>query len=461
MDHSLRQNKMGTMPIPKLLINMGVPMILSMLIQAIYNIIDTYFVSQIPDAAGVAEMGDKAINALTLAYPIQMLIIALMVGIGIPSNTLMAKSLGKGDRERANLVAGNAMTLCVCIYGLFLLFGLFVAEAFIATQTKDPVIAEMGTTYLRIVTVFSFGAVGNMGIEKLEMGRGNTRATMAAQMTGAISNMILDPILIFGYFGLPAMGVKGAAIATVIGQVLAFLVIAYVHFFRNREVDHGLSYLRPDKAIMKTVFAIGLPATVMQILSPIMAYGMNLILGSISTWAVTAYGVYYKLQYFVYMAVWGLNNASIPITSFNFGAKEKKRVVQAIRCVTVYVAAIMVIGVLVLQIFARPLVSLFDITQESAQMCILALRIASWGLLFGGINVIMPGICQALGNGVYSLIISALRYVVVVLPVAFLFSLTPVAETLVWASIPVAEIVAFAVAVVLTRRIYKKQVAHL
>ena len=457
----MKQNKMGTMPVPKLLINMGVPMILSMLIQAVYNVVDTYFVSQIPDTAGIANMGDMAINALTLAYPIQALIIALMVGIGIPTNTMMAKSLGRKDRNQANMVAGNAITLSACIYLLFLLFGLFAAKAFIGTQTKDPIIAEMGTTYLRIVTICSFGAIGNMGIEKIEMGCGNTKATMAAQMTGAISNMILDPILIFGYFGLPAMGVKGAAIATVIGQCLACLVIAYVHFFRNKEVDHALKYLKPEKGILKTVFAIGLPATIMQILSPIMSYGMNLILGSISTWAVTAYGVYYKLQYFVYMAVWGLNNASIPITSFNFGAKAKKRIDQAIKYVVIYVMIIMAVGVLALQIFARPLVGLFDITEESAGFCISALRIASWGLLFGGINVIMPGICQALGNGVYSLIISALRYVVVVLPLTFAFSRTPMAETLVWAAIPIAEIAAFVVAITLTVRLYRARVTEL
>ena len=454
-------NKMGTMPVPKLLLNMGIPMVISMLIQALYNIVDTYFVSQIPDVNGIANMGDMAINALTLAYPIQALIIALMVGIGIPTNTLMSKSLGKKDRAQASIVAGNAITLSACIYFLFLFFGLFAAEWFIGTQTDDPIIAELGTAYLRTVTVCSFGAIGNMGIEKIEMGCGNTRATMLAQMTGAITNMILDPILIFGYFGLPAMGVRGAAVATVIGQTLACLVIAYVHFFRNREVDHGLKYLKPEKSVLKTVFSIGLPATVMQILSPIMSYGMNLILGSVSTWAVTAYGVYYKLQYFVYMAVWGLNNASIPITSFNFGAKSKKRIDQAIRCVSVYVTVIMILGVLILQLFAKPLVGLFDITEESAQLCVRALRIAGWGLLFGGINVIMPGICQALGNGVYSLIISALRYVVIVLPAAYLFTLTPIAGSLVWAAIPVAEIIACIAAVVLTGKLYKQRVSPL
>lgn len=461
MEKTLKQNKMGTMPIPKLMLNMGVPMMISMMIQALYNVVDTYFVSQIPDTAAVTQMGDKAINALTLASPIQMLMIALMVGIGIPSNTLMARSLGRGDREQANRVAGNALTLSGCIYVLFLLFGLFAAEWFIGTQTDDPVIAEMGTTYLRIVTVFCMGGIGNMGIEKVEMGCGNTKATMAAQMTGAVTNMILDPIFIFGYFGLPAMGVKGAAIATVIGQCFACLVLVYAHFFRNKSVDHALKYLRPDKGILKSVFAVGLPATIMQILTPIMSYGMNLILGALSTWAVTAFGVYYKLQYFVYMAGWGLNNASIAITSFNFGAKMKDRLNRSIQCAVGYVMIIMVAGFALLQIFARPLVGLFAIAPESSDFCIQALRIASWGLLLGGINVILPGICQALGNGVYSLIISALRYVVVLLPVVFVFSQTSVADTLVWAAIPIAEIAAFCVAVVLTWRLYKRRVGTL
>ncbi len=452
---------MGVMPIPKLLLNMGLPMMFSMLVQGMYNIVDTYFVSQIADTAAVAGMGDKAINALTLAYPIQTMISAMMIGIGIPSNTLMAKSLGRRDREQASRVAGNALTLCGCIYVLFLLFGLFAARAFIATQTKDPVIARMGTTYLTIVTVFSFGTIGNMGIEKLEMGRGNTRATMAAQMTGAVTNIILDPVLIFGLGPVPAMGVKGAAIATVIGQCLGCLIIMYVHFFRNHEIDHAPRYLRPDRAHLKQVAAIGLPATVMQLMAPVMSYGMNLILGGLSTWAVTAYGVYYKLQYFFCMPVWGLNNASIPTASYNFGTRSRKRLEQTLRYGLLYVTIITAVGTAVLLLFARQLVGLFDITPESTQLCISALRIAGWALLGGGACIILQGICQALGNGVYSLIVTALRYVVVALPVAFLLSRTAMAETLVWLAIPAGEYVGLAVAVVLTLHLWKKRVSVL
>lgn len=461
MEQTLRQNKMGSMPVPRLLLNMGVPMILSMLGQALYNMVDSFFVSRIPDTAQVAEMGDKAINALTLAYPIQMLMIALMVGIGIASNTMMAQSLGRKDRERGNRVAGNAMLIGLCIFAVIFLFGLFGAEAFIASQTTDPVVRELGTTYLRIVTVGSLGSLGYMCIEKIVMGCGRTRATMAAQMIGAITNIILDPIMIFGLLGLPAMGVAGAAWATVIGQFVSLFVIAYIHFFRNKEVDSGLKYLKPDKEIMKGLFDISFPATVMQVLAPIMAYGLNLILGSISASAVTAYGVYHKLQYFVFMAIYGLNNASISTTAYNFGAKNKERILQTIKWVVLYVLAIMVVGVGVLQIFARPLIGLFSIAQESSALAVLALRIVTWGFFCGGVNVVLSGICQALGKGTYSLLISLLRYIIVLLPLAYVFSLAASAGTLVWWSIPIAEVVGCAVAACLTRSLYKKRAASL
>ncbi len=455
------QNKMGVMPIPKLLMNLGLPMIFSMVIQGFYNVVDTYFVSQIADTAAVADMGDKAINALTLASPIQMLMIALMVGIGIPSNALMAKNLGKKDRESASRVAGNVLMLSSCVYVLFLLFGLIGARAFIATQTGDPLIADMGTAYLTIVTVFSFGSIGQMGIEKLEMGRGNTRATMIAQLVGALSNIVLDPIMIFGMFGLPAMGVRGAAIATVIGQCLGCLVLVYVHFFRNHEVDHGLRYLLPDKRILKSMAIIGLPATAMQLMSPIMAYGMNLILGSISGWAVTAYGVYHKLQYFVFMAAWGLNNANIPTTAYNYGTGSKRRVEQTLKYGMLYVMVIMAAGLIVLQVFPRQLVGLFDVAPETTQLCVTALRVAGWALLAGGANVVLQGICQALGNGVISMIVTALRYVIVPLPVAFLIARSVLAESLVWIAVPAGEYAGLVVAVVLACRLWKKRVSVL
>lgn len=461
MADAMQQNKMGSVPVSKLLLSMGAPMMLSMLGQALYNMVDTFFVSWIPDTAEVAQMGDKAINALTLAYPIQMLMIALMVGIGIATNTMLAQSLGQKDRERASRVAGNAMMISLCFFVVVFLFGLCGARAFIASQTRDSVVVELGTTYLRIVTLLSFGTIGYMCLEKVVMGCGNTKATMIGQLSGAITNIVLDPILIFGLLGLPALGVAGAAWATIIGQFVSFFVIAYINFRKNKEVDSGLKYLRPNKEILKTIFTISFPATVMQVLTPVMSYGMNLILGTMSSFAVTAYGVYYKLQYFVYMAAYGLNNASISITAYNLGAKNKKRISLSIRYAVVYVLIIMTVGVVLLQIFARPLVGLFSIAEESTNLCIWAVHIASLGFFFGGANIMLSGICQALGNGIYSLIVSLLRYVVVALPLAYVFTLTVWGGTLVWAALPIAEAVACAVAALLTRKLYKKRVTVL
>ena len=457
MKDERKQNKMGAMPVPKLLLNMGVPMIISMVGQALYNMVDAFFVSRIPDTAQVAEMGDKAINALTLAYPIQMLMIAVVTGIGIGTNSLLAQSLGRKDRERASRIAGNAMTICLCFFVIMFLFGLFGAEAFIRSQTKDPVITELGTTYLRIVAVFSLGAIGYMCLEKVVMGCGNTRATMVGQLTGVITNIVLDPVMIFG-FGL---GVAGAAIATVVGQFVSLFVIAFVNFFRNKEIDSGWKYLRPRRDAMESIFAIGLPAIVLQVLTPVMSYGLNLILGTISAYAVTAYGVYYKLQYFMFMAIFGLNNASIAITAYNLGAKQKDRIVQSIRYAVFYAVAIMVVGVIVLQIFARPIVGIFSVAEESANLAAWALHVITWAFVCSGASIILQGVCQALGNGVYSLIVSLLRQLVIVLPLAYVFSRMASAAALVWWSIPIAEVIGCAAAVILTWRLYKARVAVL
>lgn len=461
MEQTARQNKMGTMPVPKLLLNMGVPMALSMVGQALYNMVDTFFVSHIPDTAQVADMGDKAINALTLAYPVQTLIIALIVGVGIATNSQLAQSLGRKDREQASRIAGNAMVICFGFFLLVFLFGLFGARTFIYSQTQDAEIAEMAITYLRIVTIFSFGTIGYMCLEKVAMGCGKTKATMLGQLAGAVVNIILDPIMIYGLLGVPAMGVKGAAIATVIGQFVSLFIIAYINFFRNKEIDSGWKYLRPRRDILKKYVSIGVPAICMQVMTPVLSYGMNLILGTISAAAVTAYGVYYKLQYFVMMAIWGLNNASIPVVSYNLGAKSKERIAQSIKYTLLYTTIFMAAAVLVLQIFAKPIVGIFNIAEDSTRLCLYAVHIVTLGFFFNGANNILQGICQAMGNGVYSLIVSLLRYMVVVLPLAYVFALTPAAEVLVWTALPIAETVAFAVAVALTVKLYKKQVAVL
>ena len=451
-------NKMAEMPIKNLLLNMGAPMMISMLGQALYNVVDTFFVSHIPDTAQIADMGDKAINALTLAFPIQMLIMALGVGTGVGINAMIAKNLGRGDREQASRTAGNAMFVTLCYFVLIFLFGLTSSEVFINSQTADTVIAGMGTTYLRIITVFSLGTLGYMCLEKIVMGTGKTTITMICQLAGAMTNIILDPIMIYGLLGCPAMGVAGAAWATVIGQFVSLIVIAVAFFKKGVGLESGMRYLKPEKKTLGSLYAIGLPAIVMQILTPIMSYALNLILGTISVSAVTAYGVYYKLQNFIFMPGYGLNNASIPIISYNFGAKNKARVSQTIRYGLLYVSVIMLIGIALLQLFARQIVGIFSVTEESHQLCVLALRIITCGFFFAGANIILQGVCQALGKGGYSLVISLLRFVVLALPLAWALSLTENAASLVWLSLPVAEAGACLVAVLLTRKTYQKVV---
>lgn len=375
MATEMKQNKMGIMPIPKLLLNMGLPMMISMLGQALYNVVDTFFVSHMPDTAGIEDIGDKAINALTLAYPVQMLIIAFGVGTGVGINALLSRTLGEGNKEKASKIAGNAITISLIYFAVTALFGILGAKAFILSQTRDTVIVQMGTTYLQIVTIFSLGTIGYMCIEKVVMATGNTVATMIGQLSGAVANIILDPIMIYGLLGCPVLGVAGAAWATVIGQFVSLIVIIVFLIHDDKEIRLGLRFLLLEKNIVRNIFSIGLPAIIMQILVPVMSYVMNLILGTISVSAVTAYGVYYKLQNFIFMPAYGLNNASIPIISFNYGAQMKKRISDAVRYGLYYVTAIMLLGFLLLQIFAKQIVGVFSIADESAQLCILSLHI--------------------------------------------------------------------------------------
>jgi multidrug efflux pump len=457
MATEMKQNKMGIMPIPKLLLNMGLPMMISMLGQALYNVVDTFFVSHMPDTAGIEDIGDKAINALTLAYPVQMLIIAFGVGTGVGINALLSRTLGEGNKEKASKIAGNAITISLIYFAVTALFGILGAKAFILSQTRDTVIVQMGTTYLQIVTIFSLGTIGYMCIEKVVMATGNTVATMIGQLSGAVANIILDPIMIYGLLGCPVLGVAGAAWATVIGQFVSLIVIIVFLIHDDKEIRLGLRFLLLEKNIVRNIFSIGLPAIIMQILVPVMSYVMNLILGTISVSAVTAYGVYYKLQNFIFMPAYGLNNASIPIISFNYGAQMKKRISDAVRYGLYYVTAIMLLGFLLLQIFAKQIVGVFSIADESAQLCILSLHIITCGFFFAGINIILQGVCQAMGKGTYSLIISLLRFLIVALPLAYIFSLLQSGSTYVWAALPIAEGIACIAAVILSKKACRSQ----
>ena len=454
-------NKMGIVPIPRLLLSMGAPMMLSMLVQALYNVVDSLFVSYIPDTALIANAGDKAVNALTLAFPVQMFIMALCVGTGVGVNAALSRSLGRKDCRQASRIAGNAMFLSICYYLAVLLFALLGAEAYLRSQTSGPVIAAFGISYLRIVTLGSFGTIGYMCFEKLLQATGQTTAAMLGQLTGSLTNLVLDPIFIFGYCGLPAMGTAGAAIATVIGQCASLAVAALLHFRQNKELTNNPAMLRPSAVVIRQIYTVGGPAIVMQALTSFMTYGMNLILGAISSTAVTAYGIYYKLQNFIFMPAFGLNNASVPIISYNYGAQEKDRIREAIRCGLITVSVIMGCGILLLQCFARQIVGCFSLSGEAVELCVTALRIITCGFFFAGADIILQGVCQALGSGLSSLLISFLRMILVVLPLAWALSRLPGAASLVWLAFPIAEGAACCAAVWLSVRIFRRRMSGL
>ena len=321
---------MGTEAVWKVMLNMGVPIILSMVLQACYNIVDSMFVARIPDSGTITHMGEYAVNALTLAFPVQMLIVAFGIGTGVGVNALLAKSLGQRDEEKVAKAAGNGVSLALIIYVVFLLFGLFGVKAYIGSQTKDEVVLEMGISYLSICSVVSIGIVLFSIYEKLLQSTGKTMYSTIAQITGAVVNIVLDPVMIFGYFGLPAMGIRGAAYATVIGQLASMLIAMYFHYRKNTEVKSGGKYLKLEGSIVKEIYMIGLPAIIMQALMSFMTYGVNLIFGTVSQAAVTAYGIFYKIQQFIFFAGFGLRDAITPIVSFNYGMGDKKRVKQGV-----------------------------------------------------------------------------------------------------------------------------------
>lgn len=455
----LQQNKMATMPMGKLVITMALPLMLSMLLQAFYNVVDSLFVSMIVSDT-VEQAGDKAMKALTLSLPVQMLMISCNTGTGVGINAVLSRYLGQKDRKSASMVAGNALFLAGCIYVAFLLFGLFGTEAFLRTQTKDADVLNYGVDYLRICMIYSFGAAGTFAFEKVLQATGKTTLSMITQMSGALTNIVLDYGLVLGRLGMPAMGVKGAAIATVIGQCLSLVVGAVVCFGFDREVDYGIRYCRPRGKIIAAIYKIGFPAIVMQSLSSVMMYGMNLILATMTGDLVTPFGVYFKFQSFIFMPAFGLNNALVPIIGFSYGAKQRDRIMEGLRWGLTDGLILMGTGILLIQCFAGQVVGLFQVSEEVKESAKLALRVISTGYLFTGVNIVLQGFCQALGNGVYSLIISLLRMIVVLLPLAWLMAATG-HSTAVWASLPIAELAAMVAAIIMARKLIVTRVNKL
>lgn len=451
-------NRMATAPVGKLMLSLGIPMIISMVLQALYNIVDSAFVSNM-------EGGEAALNALTLAFPVQMLMVAVAIGTGVGTNALLAKSLGQRDPEKASRVAGNAVTLGAIIYVIFLIFGIFGVDIYIMSQTKNPVIQDMAVTYLRICCVASFGIVFFSIFEKLLQATGLSLYSTIAQIAGAVVNIVLDPVLIYGLCGLPEMGVAGAAYATIIGQIVSFGLALLFHLTKNKGVSFAMRYLKPQLPIIGEIYAIGVPAIIAQALMSIMTYGINIILGAVDEMLVTAYGLYYKIQQFILFAAFGLRDAITPVVSFSHGMGSKKRISDGIKYGILYTLIIMVLGTLVLEVFAQPLSAVFGLSGTTEALCISAMRVISVSFVFAGINIALQGIFQALDCGPHSLIISVCRQFLFVLPVAWGFSkfVAPNLENawLVWLTFPIAELVSAAIGIVLMLKIYRKNIATL
>lgn len=452
----VKSNKMASMPVKKLLINMGIPMIISMMLQAVYNIVDSAFV------ANIKGTGEQALNALTLAFPVQMLMVAIGIGTGVGVNALLAKSMGQQDVEKASKTAGNGGFLMAVIYVVFLLFGLFGTGAYISTQTKNPIINEMATNYLRICCVGSFGILYFSLYEKVLQATGKSMYSTIAQITGAVVNIILDPILIYGWFGCPMLGVSGAAYATIIGQIASALCGLLLHLKANKEIKNGIEYIKPSGKIIKEIYSIGFAAIIAQALMSVMTYLLNVIFVKIGENVVTAYGLYYKIQQFILFAAFGLRDAITPIVSFNHGMKDKERIKDGVKYGVGYTIIIMLVGFAVLEVFAEPFANIFGLSGETKELCVTAIRIISVSYVFAGANIAFQGIFQALDSGFESLIISVCRQFLFVIPAAYVFSLIVIngmaGTWLVWTTFPLAEILSVVVSIVFMKKVNSKKI---
>ncbi|MDO4294939.1 MAG: MATE family efflux transporter [bacterium] len=445
------ENKMGVMPVNQLLISMSVPMMISMLVQALYNVVDSMFVAQI---------SENALTAVSLAFPAQNLMIAVATGTGVGINALLSKSLGEKNFNKANKTAVNALFLALCSYVVFALFGLTLSGTFFRVQTDIDEIITYGDQYLKICTLCSFGLFGQIANEKLLQSTGKTVYTMLTQGLGAILNIIFDPILIFGLFGFPKMGVAGAAAATVLGQIIALFVGMYLNIRKNQEIKLEFKGLRPDGKIIAGIYAVGIPSIIMASISSVMTFGMNKILIAFTSTATAVFGVYFKLQSFVFMPVFGLNNGMVPIIAYNFGARRPNRMIQTVKLSILYAMAIMLIGFVIFQSIPTLLLQIFNASDQMLEIGVPALRLISFSFLLAGYNIICSSLFQSLGHGMLSLWVSVLRQLVVLLPLAFILAKINGLHT-VWYAFPVAEVISLIVSTIFLRHVYKKEILPL
>ncbi|MCI8648950.1 MAG: MATE family efflux transporter [Anaerotruncus sp.] len=446
-----KENKMGTMPVSRLLITMSLPIVVSMLVQALYNIVDSVFVSR---------YSQEALTAVSLAFPVQNLLIAVGVGTGVGINALLSRRLGERNFEDANAAAENGLLLAVLSGLVFAVLGLLFSRTFFCAFTRNEEIIRMGTEYLTVCTVFSFGAFLQMASERILQATGNTIYNMISQCVGALTNIILDPIFIFGYFGFPAMGVKGAAVATVAGQILGMCLALYFNVEFNHDVKLNLRAFRPSKRIIGEIYKVGIPSIIMQSIASVMTFGLNKILVSFTETATLVFGVYFKLQSFVFMPVFGLTSGMVPIVAYNYGARRKDRITHVIRDAALYAVSIMAVGSLVFHLFPQQLLLFFKASAETLEIGTPALRIISLSFVGAGIAIVLSSVFQALGNGVLSLLISVARQLLVILPVAWLLAQLG-GLNVVWWAFPIAELVSLGLSLLMYRKIYVKMIAPL
>lgn len=441
-----RENKMGVMPINKLLITMSLPMVISMLVQALYNIVDSVFVSR---------LSENALTAVSMAFPMQNLMISVASGLGVGMNALLSRSLGEKNFKAANKAAMNGFFLEVTGYILFLIIGIFVTRIFFTAQAGAGEITEMGVSYTKICLIMSFGLFMQFAFERMLQSTGRTFLTMITQATGAIINIILDPIMIFGLLGFPKLGVAGAALATVTGQIIAAVMAIMFNIKRNPDIHLNFKHFRPESKYIKSILSVGIPSIIMASVGSVMTFGMNKILIAFSSTAVAVFGVYFKLNSFIFMPVFGLNNGMVPIISYNYGAKQKKRLTKTIKLAIMYAVIMMFIGIALFQLMPDKLLGLFDASENMLEIGVTALRIISLSFSFAGICIVLSSCFQALGHGFLSMFVSIARQLIVLLPSAYILAKLGGVHAI-WWSYNIAEIASLLLSLIFYRHMYKK-----
>lgn len=442
-----KENKMGYMPVNKLLLSMSVPIMISMIVQALYNIVDSIY---------VAQLSENALSAVSLAFPVQNLMIAVATGTGVGVSAILSRALGSKDFERANKCAGNSMVLVVFSWILIAVIGALISRPIIAGQIKGGAnaaeIIEMGTTYLRIVTIASFGIFGEIAFERLLQSTGKTVLSMIVQLIGAVTNIVLDPILIFGRYGFPELGVAGAALATVIGQIVAMIIAVILHFTLNKDIRVKLKHFIPDFKLIGKIYIIGIPSILMVAIGSVMNFLLNKILASFTTTAVAVFGAYFKIQSFIFMPIFGLNNGMVPILAYNYGALQMDRIKKTIKLAMTYAVSFMVLGFAIFQLFPDTLLGFFEATGDMYQIGRVAFRTISYSFLVAGASVVCSSVYQAFGKSIYSFIVSFARQLVILIPAAYLLSLYGKLD-LVWIAFPIAEVVCLVLCLIFLKRI--------